>query len=106
MMQAHSVKSMQHLVDRIPLATDQFSLKINIKHTECLFQPIANHHLVQPSENCIINDETLVHIKSFVSLGSKICVDTILASELTFRMGKTSAAYGKLKENCKVYARQ
>ena len=32
---AHDADSMQRLVDRFPSAADQFSLKINIKKTEC-----------------------------------------------------------------------
>ena len=34
---AHDVESMQLLVDRFLFAADQFSLKTNIKKTECLF---------------------------------------------------------------------
>ena len=34
---AQDAKSMQRLVDRFSSAADQFSLKINIKKTECLF---------------------------------------------------------------------
>ena len=34
---AYDAESMQRLVDRFSSAADQFSLKINIKKTECLF---------------------------------------------------------------------
>jgi hypothetical protein len=37
---AHTASDMQLLVDRFAKAATQFSLKINIKKTECLYQPI------------------------------------------------------------------
>ena len=39
---AHDARSRQWLVDRFSSAADQFSFKINIKNTECLFQPVNN----------------------------------------------------------------
>ena len=39
---AHDARSRQWLVDRFSSAANQFSFKINIKNTECLFQPVNN----------------------------------------------------------------
>ena len=36
---AHSAEDMQSLVEKFARAAGQFSLKINIKKTECLYQP-------------------------------------------------------------------
>ena len=37
---AHSSEEIQKLIDRFAHAAAQFSLKINIKKTECLYQPV------------------------------------------------------------------
>ena len=94
---AHDAESMQRLVDRFPSAADQFSLKINIKKTECLFQPVQNIRAQTPVD-ILVHDEALVQTKNFVYLGSTITDNVRLDSELTFRLGKASAAYGKLRE--------
>ena len=112
---AHDAESMQRLIDRFSLAAEQFSLKINIKKTECLFQPVKNLSIAQVPEDILVHGEALVQTKSFVYLGSTITDNARLDSELILRMGKASAAYGKLRERlwdnhhvslrvkCKVY---
>ena len=98
-MVAHDAESMQRLVDRFSSAADQFSLKINIKKTECLFQPVKNISITQtPTVDIIVHDEALLQTKSFVYLGSTITDNARFDSEFTFQMGKSSAAYGKLRE--------
>ena len=51
---AHSATDMQKLVNAFSSAAAQFSLKINSKKTECLYQPLSVH--AQPSD-MRINDE-------------------------------------------------
>ena len=48
---AHDAESMQRLIERFSLAAEQFSLKINIKKTECLFQPVKNLSIAQVPED-------------------------------------------------------
>jgi len=86
---AHDAQDIQRLVDRFSLAAKQFSLKINIKKAECLYQPVKNQHAVY--------NEALVQTKNFIYRGSTISDDARLDGELIFRMGKASAAYGKLR---------
>jgi len=94
---AHDAESIQRLVDRFSLAAKQFSLKINIKKTECLYQPVKNQHVVQPPGDILVYNEALVQTKTFVYLSSTITDNARLDGELTFRMGKANAVYGKLR---------
>ena len=56
-----------------------------------------------------INNENLVRSKNFVYLGSTISDSAKLDKELMYRMGKASAAFGRLQEklwnNHHVFAR-
>jgi len=112
---AHEEESMQVLVDRFSAAAKQFSLKINIRKTECLYQPVKNVNPVPSPKEINVEGEGLVQCKNFVYLGSTISSNARLEHEISLRMGKASAAYGLLKtrlwENhrvttrikCKVY---
>ena len=44
---AHGASEMQLLVDRFVRAAAQFSLKINIKRTECLYRPVKLLHALR-----------------------------------------------------------
>ena len=113
---AHTAEEIQALVDRFESAARSFSLTINIKKTECLYQPSK---LVVPPpmpSDIKINNENLVQCKNFVYLGSTISESAKLDQELMYRMGKASAAFGRLRERlwnnhhvsikvkCKVYS--
>jgi len=95
---AHDAQGIQRLVDIFSLAAKQFSLKINIKKTECLYQLVKNQLVVQHPGEITVYNEALVQTKYFIYLGSTISDDARLDGELIFRMGKASAAYGKLRE--------
>ena len=76
---AHSASEMQLLVDRFERAGAQFSLRINIKKTECLYQPIT---LLQPQPEVItINQEPLVQVTNFTYLGSTVSSNAKLEKE-------------------------
>ncbi len=69
---ALSAAEMPLLVIRFAKAAAQFSLKINIKKTECMYQPIK---LLQPPPEpqvITINQEPLVHTTDFTYLGSTV----------------------------------
>ena len=69
---AHSAADMQVLVDHFAKAAAQFSLKINIKKTECMYQPIK---LIQPPpepEVIMIDQNPLVLATHFTYLGSTV----------------------------------
>jgi len=60
---AHDTETMQRLVNKLSSAAKQFSLKINIKQIERLFQLVKNQDVMQPPSNIVIHDEALVQIK-------------------------------------------
>ena len=63
---AHDAESMQRLVDRFSSAAVQFSLKINIKKTECLSQPVKNINITQTPVDILVHDEALVQTKNCI----------------------------------------
>lgn len=112
---AHSAEDMQALVDCFAKTASQFSLKINIKKTECLYQPVK---IIRPPPvpvDIMINNEPLVQCTDFKYLGSTVSSNAKLDRELSYRIGNASAAFGKLQDRlwrnrhvsirvkCKVY---
>ena len=112
---AHSAAEMQLLVDRFTKAAAQFSLKINIKKTEFMYQPIKVLQSPPEPQVITINQEPLVHAADFTYLGSTVSSTAKIDKELRNRLGKASTAFGKLQQRlwnnrhvsirakCKVY---
>ena len=78
---AHTAEGTQALVDRFESAARRFGLKLNIKKTECLYQPSK---LVVPPpmpSDIKINNEKLVRSKNFVYLGNTISESAKLDKE-------------------------
>ena len=112
---AHSATEMQLLIDRFAKAAAQFSLKINIKKTECMYQPIKLLHPPPDPEIITINREPLVYATDFTYLGSTVSNTARIDKKLRNRLGKASSAFGKLRQRlwnnrhvsvrvkCKVY---
>ena len=112
---AHSASEMQLLVDRFARAAAQFRLKINIKKTECMYQPIKLLHPQPEPEVIMINQEPLVQASDFTYLGSIVSSNAKIDKELRNRIGKASTAFGNLRQRlwnnrhisirakCKVY---
>ena len=112
---AHSAADMQVLVDHFAKAAAQFSLKINIKKTECMYQPIKLIHPPPEPELIMIDQNPLVLATDFTYLGSTVSSTAKIDKELRNRLGKASAAFGKLQHRlwnnrhvsirvkCKVY---
>ena len=94
---AHTASDMQLLLDRFARAASLFSLKINIKKTECMYQPVK---LLSPSpepKDITINQEPLVQATHFTYLGSTVSNTSRIDKELQTGVGKASAAFGKLQ---------
>ena len=89
---------MQQPVDRFAQTAEQFSLKINIKKTECLYQPVKNISVPPVPTEIKIKYESLVQCKDFVYLGSTISENVRLENELAYRIRKASTAFGKLQD--------
>ena len=94
---AHTAQEMQSLVDRFSKAATQFSLKINIKKTECLYQPIKLLSSPPKPKDITINNTPLVQTNDFTYLGSTVSNSSKIDKELSTRIGKASAAFGKLR---------
>ena len=62
---AHNAADIQLLVDEFARAAAQFSLKINIKKTECLFQPVKLFNPPPGPESIMVNQEPLVQSTDF-----------------------------------------
>ena len=112
---AHCAADMQVLVNNFAKAAAQFSLKINIKKTECMYQPIKLIHPPPEPEVVMIDQKPVVFASDFTYLGSTVSCTAKIDKELRSRLGKASAAYGKLQQRlwnnrhvsirvkCKVY---
>ena len=98
-------------------AASQFSLQINIKKTDCLYQPPKLQLSTSLSEDISIGTEPLVKCKTFkyMYLGSTVSENARLEDELSLRMGRVSAVFGSMRDRlwnnrhvsihvkCKVY---
>lgn len=114
-MVAHSAQDIQMLVNKFSIVATQFGLKINIKKTECLYQPTKAQNPPPEPIPVLINQEALVQTHDFKYLGSYISDSARIDRELQNRMGMASAAFGKLQNRlwknrhvsirvkCKVY---
>ena len=112
---AQGASKMQLLVDRFARAAAQFSPKINIRKTECLYQPVKLLQSQPEPEVITINQEPLVLATSFTYLGSTVSSNAKLEEELRNRLGKANKAFGNLcqrlwnnrhvsiRAKCKVY---
>ena len=111
----HSAEEMQSLVEKFARAASQFSLKINIKKIERLYQSSKFQLSTSLPEEISIGTEPLVKCKSVKYLGSTVSDNARLEDELSLRMGRASAVFGNLRERlwnnlhvsirvkCKVY---
>ena len=112
---AHSAEDIQKLIDSFAKAASQFSLKINIKKTECLYQPVKLLRSPPDPEAIIIDQDPLVQCTDFKYLGSTVSNNARIDKEIRNRMGIASGAFGKLQDRlwmnrhvttkvkCKVY---
>lgn len=75
---AHRAENIQRIVDRFAQTVAQFSLKINIKKAECLYQPVK---LINPPPEPVtlyINREPLVHCTDSKYLDSMVSNNSMM----------------------------
>lgn len=84
---AHSAEYMQALVEKFTRAASQFSLKINIKKTECLYQPPEFQLSKSLPEEISTRIERLVKCKTLKYLWSTFSANAKLEDELIFQNG-------------------
>ena len=91
---ACSLQALQHLTDRFATAARRFGLTISIKKTEVLYQPAPGNLYVPPAVT--IEGKQLNAVENFKYLGSTISNDASIDAEITARIAKATAAFGRL----------
>ncbi|KAL8609001.1 hypothetical protein ACOMHN_059932 [Nucella lapillus] len=85
---------LQRLADSLSAAAKHFGLTINIKKTEVMFQPSKGSTANSPEIK--IDGKVLNNIDSFTYLGSSLSFSNSLDKEISNRIAKASASYGRL----------
>ena len=87
---------MQGSVDQCSKACDDFRLAISIKKTEVLHQPAPATPHVEP--NITVNGQKLAVTDKFVYLGSTLSRSVSIDEEVSYRIARASAAFGRLRD--------
>ena len=93
---AHSEADLQYMADALSAATKRFGLTISIKKTEVLYQPAPGSVGKQPEIK--IDDQILKTVDAFAYLGSTLTSNNSLDKEISNRIAKASAAFGRLRK--------
>lgn len=93
---AHSFEDAQEIVTRFPDAAKAFGLKINVKKTEMMYQPIPGSNA--EGLNIRIDNQVLNRVRHFKYLGSTLSHNNKFDEELKCRMSKAYSAFGRLRE--------
>ncbi|KAL8601457.1 hypothetical protein ACOMHN_000399 [Nucella lapillus] len=91
---AHSEDDLQRVTDSLSAATNHFGLTISIKKTEVIFQPSKGSTANMPEIK--IDGKVLNNVDSFTYLGSSLSSSNSLDKEISNRIAKASASYGRL----------
>ena len=91
---ACSQEDLQHLCDCFAKAARRFGLIISIKKTEALYQPAPGNPYIPPA--ITIDGKLLNAVESFKYLGSTVSNDASFDAEITARIAKATAAFGRL----------
>jgi hypothetical protein len=91
---AHTHSDAQDIISRFACSAKAFGLKINIKKTEMMHQPVpGSNDDVQP---IYIEDQELTKVSKFKYLGSTMMNNNKMDEELNTRMSNASISYGRL----------
>ena len=85
------------MVNKFAAACDNFGLTISTKKTEVLHQPAPGTTYHQP--NIKVGDTPLQTVSAFTYLGSSIAQNSTIDSEVSIRIAKAAAAFGRLRDN-------
>ena len=91
---ADSEEGLQRLCDSFASASRRFGLTISIKKTEVLYQPARGNAYVPP--NISIEGTQLKAVELFKYLGSIVSNDASADAEITARIAKATASFGRL----------
>lgn len=89
-----SIQEAQLLLDRFVDAARRFGLSVSLKKTEVMYQPSRASIYSAPS--LVIGNQELPVANKFCYLGSVICNDVSLDCEISSRIAKAAAAFGRL----------
>lgn len=92
---SHSQRDMQLIMDRFALATDRFGLTISLSKTVLMHQPARIAQQPQPTSVTVYNT-VLTSVERFCYLGSTLHINCTADQEVTARLAKAGAAFGKL----------
>ena len=93
---AHSLETMQRLIDAFSEESKRFGLTIHVKRTEVVIQDSRAERLSQ--RNVFLNESPLTEVDKFTYLGSTISKNESIDAELTRRIHAAATAFGKLRE--------
>ncbi len=91
---AHSEEALQELADRLADAATKFGLTISLSKTEVMLQPAPDCDI--PSPKVSINGTQLKIVNEFTYLGSCLSDKVNINSEISVRLTKASASFGRL----------
>lgn len=92
----HSEHDLQQRADSLSIATKRFGLTISIKKREVLLQPARGSTASTPKIK--IDGKILNCVDSFTYLGSSLSSSNSLDKEISTRIAKASASYGRLQK--------
>ena len=93
---AHLKDDLQRLTNSLSVANKRFRLTISIKKTEVMFQPAKGSTANTPEIK--IDGKVLNNVDSFTYLGSSLSSSNNLDGEVSNRIARTSASYGRLHQ--------
>ena len=94
---APTEKKMQKGVDQISDSCDSYDLTISIKKTEVVYQPSPGKPYNEPT--ITVKGQRLQVVDKFTYLGSTLSRGVHIDDEVTARIAKASAAFGRLRES-------
>ena len=92
---AHSAEEIQTIVDAFSDASKKFSLRINIKKTEVLYQINSTR---TREEGIMVDGNKLNSVLEFTYIGSTISSTGCIDDDIQRRMAKASASFGRLRQ--------
>ena len=93
---AHSENDAQQLFDRFAITARRFGLTVSLKKTEVMLQPSGGQAHTIPAVKA--GDSVLKVVDKFCYLGSVLSSTTFIDDDVSARLAKASAAYGRLSK--------
>ena len=92
---AHSQDDMREIMNRFASSANRCSLKVSLSKTVLLHQPVRQETQSAPVKITVYNTD-LAAVEQFCYLGSELHRDCTIDSEVTARLAKAGAVFGKL----------